>query len=71
MNQEPDTEYYVARLRAEREAAATATSEEAREAHRALALRYAQLLAARGHPAAIETADVVSRPVNPAPNLDA
>lgn len=54
MNQEADTDYYVARLRAERGAAAAATSEEARDVHHRLALRYAELLAARGHPAAIE-----------------
>ncbi len=63
-----DLEYYVARLRAEREAAASATSEGAREAHHALAIRYAELLAARGHPAALEGADVVTRVSNPAPN---
>ncbi len=65
MTQEQDTEYYVARLRAEREATATATNEEARQAHRALALRYAQLLAARGHPVALEGAE----PVTPVTNV--
>jgi hypothetical protein len=68
MNQESDTEYYVARLRAEREAAATAAAEEAREAHRALALRYAQLLAARGHPAALEGLETFAPPSNSVPN---
>jgi hypothetical protein len=53
MNEEFDVEYYAARLRAEREAAATATCETAREAHRELASRYAGILAARGHPAAL------------------
>jgi len=71
MNDKPDTEYYVARLRAEREAAAMASSEEAREAHRALALRYAQLLAARGHPAALEGVDPIRRDANPGPNPEA
>lgn len=41
---EIDRDYYLARLRAEREAAATATSEVARAAHSALADEYANLL---------------------------
>jgi len=53
MSEEFDVEYYAARLRAEREAAATATCEIAREAHRELASRYAGILAARGHPVAL------------------
>jgi len=71
MTDKPETEYYVGRLRAEREAAATASSEEAREAHRALALRYAQLLAARGHPAALEGVDPIRPVANPRPNPEA
>ncbi len=71
MSQKPDIEYYVARLRAEREAAAAATSEQARRAHRALAARYAQLLAARGHPAALEGSEAVVPAANAAPNLGA
>lgn len=68
MSEEPNIEYYAARLRAEREAAATATSEEAREAHHALAVRYAELLAARGHPAFLEGSDAGTRVTNSAPN---
>jgi hypothetical protein len=60
MSEEFEVEYYVARLRAEREAAATASCEMAREAHRELASRYAGILAARGHPAALM--DVERRP---------
>ena len=60
MSEEFEVEYYVARLRAEREAAAAATCEIAREAHRELASRYAGILAARGHPAALM--DVEQRP---------
>ena len=47
--QEKDADYYATRLRYERAAAATATSEEARAAHQALADEYAGLLAANGH----------------------
>jgi hypothetical protein len=53
MNEDFDAEYYAARLRAERDAAASATCEIAREAHRELASRYAGILAARGHSAAL------------------
>jgi hypothetical protein len=53
MSEEFELEYYVARLRAERQAAATATCQLAREAHRELASRYAGILAARGHSAAL------------------
>ena len=71
MNQQPDIEYYVTRVRAEREAAATAASVEAREAHQTLATRYAGILAARGHPAALEGADASTPATNPAPNPEA
>lgn len=46
---EIDKEYYRARLLAEREAAATATSDVARAAHQALADEYANLLEVDGH----------------------
>ena len=45
-----DPDYYAARLRAERDAAAAATCEEARASHLQLALRYQQLLDAVGRP---------------------
>ena len=45
-----DPDYYAARLRAEREAAATASCEEARASHLELASRYQQLLDACGRP---------------------
>jgi hypothetical protein len=70
MSQQPDIEYYIARLRAEREAAAAAASEEAREAHRALAIRYAGLLMSRGHSAALEGADAAADVTNPPPNFE-
>jgi hypothetical protein len=53
MNKAFDLNYYAARLRAEREATASATCDIAREVHRELASRYATILAARGHSAAL------------------
>jgi hypothetical protein len=70
MSQE-DVEYYILRLRAEREAAVTAASEEARQAHRALAIRYAGMLAACGHPAALEGADTATPFMNPTRSREA
>lgn len=58
MRKQSDNDYFTARLRAERVAAAAATSEEARAAHQALADHYAELLAA--NPAEIEPADVIT-----------
>lgn len=54
MTRQSDGDYYAARLRAEREAAAAATSDEVRAVHQALAARYAGLLAARGNSAALD-----------------
>lgn len=62
MSEEFEVEYYVARLRAEREAAATATCDVARAAHRELASRYAGILAARGHPGALLDSPEHERP---------
>jgi DNA-directed RNA polymerase specialized sigma subunit len=42
-----DSDYYLARVSAEREAAERATSEEVRRAHLQLAERYRQVLAGR------------------------
>lgn len=50
MHSRNDPDYYAARLRAEREAAATATCEAARASHLKLAARYEQLLEAFGPP---------------------
>ena len=50
-----DPDYYARRLRAEREAAAMATSEQAREAHLALADHYVQMLGRLGHPVAVDS----------------
>jgi hypothetical protein len=47
MTRKSDSEYYSERLSAEREAAAKATSAEARRAHERLANHYAELLAGR------------------------
>ena len=44
MKVQSDVEYYAARLRAERSAADSATCEQARAAHRALADHYASRL---------------------------
>ena len=52
-----DPDYYARRLRAEREAAAMATSEQAREAHLELADHYVRLLGRLGHPVAVESLD--------------
>ena len=46
---EIDRDYYLARLNAEREAAAAATSDVARAAHAALADQYVNLLEVYGH----------------------
>jgi len=64
MNELFDLNYYAARLRAEREAAATATCDVAREAHRELASRYAGILAARGHSGALTEVQQQERPAN-------
>jgi hypothetical protein len=53
MNGKTDPDYYVTRLTAERDAAASATCDNARTAHEALADHYLQLLAACGHPAVV------------------
>jgi hypothetical protein len=58
MRKQSDNDYFAARLRAESEAAAAASSDEARAAHQALADHYAELLAANGHPVEIERADL-------------
>ena len=58
MRKQSDNDYFAARLRAERAAAAAASSGEARAAHQELADRYAERLAANGHPAEIEGADL-------------
>ena len=50
MHKEREPDYYAARLRAERDAAAAATCDEARRSHLELADRYQQLLSAFGHP---------------------
>lgn len=50
MHKRRDPDYYAARLRAEREAAATASCDEARASHLELASRYQQLLDACGKP---------------------
>ena len=52
-----DPDYYARRLSAEREAAAAATSERAREAHLALADHYRQVLGRLGRPVAVESPD--------------
>jgi hypothetical protein len=52
-----DPDYYARRLRAEREAAAMATSEQARDAHLALAEHYVQMLGRLGHPVAVGSQD--------------
>jgi hypothetical protein len=57
MRKQSDIDYYAARLRAERAAAAAASSDEARAAHQALAGHYAELLAASGRPAEIQPGD--------------
>ena len=58
MRKQSDKDYYAARLRAERAAADAASNEQARAAHQALAHHYAELLAANGHRAEIERADL-------------
>jgi hypothetical protein len=57
MSKSFDPDYYARRLSAEREAAAMATSEQAREAHLALADHYVQILSRLGHPVAVESQD--------------
>jgi hypothetical protein len=51
-----DPNYYARRLSAELEAAAAATSEQAREAHLALADHYRLVLGRLGHPVAVDSA---------------
>ena len=50
MHKGRDPDYYATRLRAEREAAATATCDQARASHLELASRYQQLLDACDKP---------------------
>ena len=72
MRKRIDPGYYATRLRAEQEAAANATCEQARSSHLELAARYQQLLDTRGGPRLVADAGAsVSAEDGPSAQLSA